>query len=160
MPSRIARSHVKIEFGHSHVSTTKLFGAMYTWLHLQMTNVAILEWLANFFTPLLSLEISWRAYYQKEIHWKLSHQVNERALSYQEPKRAVRQILQAWLPLASAILDMAWDQLPSPMAAAKSRQKRLFPSLLDETNAKADLLQASILSSCPESFISCAAQLQ
>ena len=58
--------------------------------------------------------------------------MNGKALHHPEPRKALRQVLQAWLPLAEAVLGMATQQLPNPAQGAKERWKRLLPpQLLD-----------------------------
>jgi ribosome assembly protein 1 len=57
----------------------------------------------------------------------LGQRVSQRALSSPDKKAAVRALLQAWLPLAAAVLGSVCEGLPSPMAAAGKRAPRLLP---------------------------------
>lgn len=62
-------------------------------------------------------------------------QVSEKSLAVQEPRKALRHFLQAWLPLSEAILGMAAAQLPDPRRAAGERTGRLLPPQYLESQA-------------------------
>ncbi|KDD73839.1 GTP-binding elongation factor EF-Tu/EF-1A, partial [Helicosporidium sp. ATCC 50920] len=55
----------------------------------------------------------------------LQHRIPARSL-LGEPRARVRAVLQAWLPLSHAVLDMVVDSLPSPRRAAPLRVPRML----------------------------------
>lgn len=57
----------------------------------------------------------------------IGDRVAARSLASTDPRLAVRALLQAWLPLAKAVLGTAIEQLPSPSSAAQRRVSRLLP---------------------------------
>lgn len=58
-------------------------------------------------------------------------QTLERAIQHSDARTALRSVLRAWLPLSEAVLGMAADKLPSPVAAAPLRVSRLLPPRAD-----------------------------
>lgn len=58
----------------------------------------------------------------------LQNTVSNKALAHPEPRTALRSVLRAWLPLSEAVLGMALEHLPSPVASARDRLQRLLPS--------------------------------
>ncbi|KAL6770647.1 EFG13 [Auxenochlorella protothecoides x Auxenochlorella symbiontica] len=57
----------------------------------------------------------------------LGERLHPRALAAADPRAAARALMQAWLPLAEAVLGAAVAALPSPVAAAPRRAPRLLP---------------------------------
>ncbi len=55
-----------------------------------------------------------------------SLQVPERVLQAGDARAALRAVLRSWLPLSEAVLGMATQHMPSPVAAAPSRVPRLL----------------------------------
>ncbi|CAL8464184.1 g3719 [Coccomyxa elongata] len=53
-------------------------------------------------------------------------QVSEKAISHPDAKTALRAVMRGWLPLSEAVLNMAAEQLPSPLEAAPERVPHLL----------------------------------
>lgn len=78
-------------------------------------------------------------------------QVGDRALAQADPKAALRAVMKSWLPLSEAVLGMAVEQLPDPMAAAPERLPRLLAlDALDalDPSLTAPVQQVGLFGSC------------
>jgi len=56
----------------------------------------------------------------------LGLQVHQRDLSNKDQKVVLRSVLQSWLPLSDAVLDMVCDKLPNPFEGQKRRMEKIF----------------------------------
>ncbi|PRW32859.1 ribosomal S5 Elongation factor G III V family [Chlorella sorokiniana] len=63
--------------------------------------------------------------------------ITPRVLQHPDARAALRSVLRAWLPLSEAVLSMAAEHLPSPIAAAPERYARLLPPRPEQLKAAA-----------------------
>ncbi|KAF2068476.1 hypothetical protein CYY_010198 [Polysphondylium violaceum] len=56
----------------------------------------------------------------------LGLQVHPRDLANKDQKVVLRSVLQSWLPLSDAVLDMVCDKLPNPFEGQKRRMEKIF----------------------------------
>ena len=90
-------------------------------------------------------------------------QVGDRALAQADPKAALRAVMKSWLPLSEAVLGMAVEQLPDPVAAAPERLPRLLAldAMADvESSLSASVQQVGLVGSCRLLWQQCLQQLR